>query len=163
MLVIWETARGDRKLARWIEFLDLCRDLGILIHVTSHQHTYDVRKRRDYKTLAEEGLDSADDSELTSERLLRDKRKAAKRGLPHGRHLYGYKRIYEIGEDNRRRLVGVVPDEEVRTAVGRGGTVTEYTHAGVCAAVAGTSSFQGLLVCRRSGWPDGRRGRAFER
>lgn len=114
VLVLWESSRGDRRLADWISLLDLCRDKGILIHITSHRHTYDVRRRRDYKTLAEEGLDSADDSEKTSERVLRTVEATAMKGLPHGHVQYGYRREYEIDASGRRRLRGQFPDERPR-------------------------------------------------
>lgn len=131
VVVLWEPSRGDRRLAHWIGFLDTCRDLGLLIHITSHERTYDPRKRRDYKTLAEEGLDSHDDSEKTSERVKRTKKDSAKKGLPAGRRLYGYTRIYEVAPNGKRKLAKVVFDEEVQTAVGEDGTVHEYTRAGV--------------------------------
>jgi DNA invertase Pin-like site-specific DNA recombinase len=116
VLVLWESSRGDRRLADWIALLDLCRDKGILIHITSHRHTYDVRRRRDYKTLAEEGLDSADDSEKTSERVLRTVEATAMKGLPHGQVQFGYHRQYEIDATGQRRLRGQFPDERPRRA-----------------------------------------------
>lgn len=114
VLVLWESSRGDRRLAEWVALLDLCRDSGILIHITSHRHTYDVRLRRDYKTLAEEGIDSADDSEKTSERILRTVESTAMKGLPHGHVQYGYRREYEVDGAGRRRLRGQYPDERPR-------------------------------------------------
>lgn len=114
VLILWESSRGDRRLADWIDLLDLCRDKGILIHITAHRQTYDVRRRRDYKTLAEEGLDSADDSEKTSERVLRTVERTAMKGLPHGHVQFGYRREYEIDAAGRRRLRGQFPDERPR-------------------------------------------------
>lgn len=114
VLILWESSRGDRRLAEWIGLLDVCRDRGILIHITSHHHTYDVRRRRDYKTLAEEGIDSADDSEKTSERVTRTVESTAMKGLPHAHVLYGYRREYEIDRAGRRRLKGQFLDERPR-------------------------------------------------
>lgn len=131
VLVLWESSRGDRRLSHWVDLLDLCRDLGTLIHITSHGATYDMRKRRDYKTLASEGLDSADDSEKTSERVKRDKRTNALKGRPNGAHLYGYRRIYELDEKGRRRIAEIVFDEERRTTKAQGGGLVEYSHAGI--------------------------------
>jgi DNA invertase Pin-like site-specific DNA recombinase len=131
VVILWESSRGDRRLAHWITFLDLCRDIGVLIHITSHERTYDVRKRRDYKTLAEEGLDSADASELTSERVQRGSKSRARKGRPHGRDLYGYERVYGLDEKGRRDLVDVVPDERPRTTSSLKGEPVSYTHAGV--------------------------------
>ena len=131
VVVLWEPSRGDRRLAHWIGFLDLCRDLGVLIHITSHERTYDPRKRRDYKTLAEEGMDSHDDSAKTSERVKRTKRESAKKGLPAGRMLYGYERIYEIEPNGKKKLARVVFDEQERVVVDRDGNEHVYTPAGV--------------------------------
>lgn len=95
MLSLWEASRGSRKLGEWVDFIDLCRTKGVLIRVISHRHTYDPRKRRDYRTLAEEGIDSADESEKISERTRRGKRAAAKAGRPDARLAYGFRRIYD--------------------------------------------------------------------
>lgn len=136
VLVLWEASRGDRTLHSWIGLLDLCRDLGIWIHVTSHSHTYDLRRRRDYKTLAEEGIDSADEVEKTSERLQRTMEGLAMRGMPHAHTLWGYRREYAVDNRGRRILVGQFPDIEPRTAVAVDGTVSQYTRAAVIAEMA---------------------------
>lgn len=94
ILVLWEASRGSRRLSEWIDLLDSCRVGGILIRITSHHRTYDVRNRRDYRTLVEEGVDADDESARTSERVRRTLRSQAAVGLPFGRVTYGYKRIY---------------------------------------------------------------------
>ncbi|TYK45231.1 recombinase family protein [Actinomadura decatromicini] len=164
VVVLWESSRGDRRLAHWIAFLDTCRDLGVLIHITSHERTYDPGKRRDYKTLAEEGMDSADDSEKTSERVRRDKRNAARKGLPAGRMLYGYQRIYEVAPNGKKKLAKVVFDEEVHTAVGQDGKEYEYTRAGlvreIVERIASGDSLRSVAVdLNRRGIPTSRNGR----
>jgi DNA invertase Pin-like site-specific DNA recombinase len=131
VLVLWEPARGSRELIGWITFLDMCRDAGILIHITAHGHTYDVRKRRDYKTLAEEGLDSADESEKAASRVHRSMEALALKGLPHGRLLYGYRREYTVDDRGRKHLVGQYADEIPRTTVTRDGEKITFSHAGV--------------------------------
>jgi site-specific DNA recombinase len=133
VLVLWEPSRGDRDLESWIKLLNLCRRLGVLIHITSHHHTYDVRNRRDYKTLAEEGVDSADESEKTSGRIVRAMEALARKGLPTGPCPYGYRREYTIDERGKRKLVGQYPDQIPRTATAVDGTVSQYTPAGVIA------------------------------
>ncbi|MCW2918562.1 MAG: hypothetical protein JWN52_6630 [Actinomycetia bacterium] len=114
VLVLWEASRGDRRLEEWIRLLNLCRDLGVWIHITSHGHTYDVRKRRDYKTLAEEGVDSSDESEKVSGRVQRSVDSRAERGTPHGRLLWGYRRIYEVSANGKRTIVAQVADDALR-------------------------------------------------
>ena len=109
VVVMWESSRGDRKLTGWSQFLDECRERGVLIHVTSHHRTYDLSNARDWKTLAEDGIDSAWESEKTSMRIKRDLADAAGRGRPHGRLPYGYTRRYD---PLTRKLVAQEPDPD---------------------------------------------------
>jgi site-specific DNA recombinase len=72
-----------------------CRRHGIQIHVTSHGRTYDLAHPRDWRSLAEDGVDSAYESEKTSQRILRAMTANAVAGRPHGRCPYGYVRTYD--------------------------------------------------------------------
>lgn len=91
---LWESSRGDRKNTGWSAFLDLCRDRGVLIYVETHGRAYDMRNARDWKTLAEDGVNNAYASEETSQRVLRGLAGAAAQGRPHGLVHYGYIRRY---------------------------------------------------------------------
>jgi site-specific DNA recombinase len=95
VLVMWESSRGDRDPESWMGLLRRCRERSVLIHVVSHDRTYDVANARDWRTLAEDGVDSAYESEKTSLRLQRAMSANAVRGRPHGVTLYGYERIYD--------------------------------------------------------------------
>lgn len=108
ILVLWEASRGSRDMAEWISLIEACRTRGILIRITSHRRTYDVRNRRDWRTLVEEGLDAADESNRTSERVRRTLRSQAAAGLPFGRVTYGYRRLY----DGRGRYEETVEHED---------------------------------------------------
>jgi site-specific DNA recombinase len=105
VVAMWEPSRGDRKLTGWSQFLDECRARNVLIHVTSHRHTYDLSNPRDWKSLAEDGIDSAWESEKTSLRIRRDLADAAARGRPHGRIAYGYMRLYDVRTGKMDRQV----------------------------------------------------------
>lgn len=94
VLVFWETARASRVLSTWALFLERCRDLGVLVHITSHEQTYNLRKPRHWKTLADDGVKAVYDSEETSLRVLRDVAGHALTGRPYGHVLYGYRRHY---------------------------------------------------------------------
>jgi site-specific DNA recombinase len=96
IIVLWEPSRGSRDLGDWIGFLDRCRNRGILIHVVSHRHTYDMAVSRDWKTLAEDGVSSAHESNQTSDRVRRGKADMARNGMPDGRVTFGYQRSYKI-------------------------------------------------------------------
>ncbi len=109
VLVLWEQSRGDRRLEEWAALLSTCRQLGILIHITQDEYTYDVRRPRDWKTLAESGVASEHESEQTRARILRSVASRAAQGAVHGRLPYGYRREYDptTGE-----LLRQVPHEE---------------------------------------------------
>jgi DNA invertase Pin-like site-specific DNA recombinase len=96
LIWLWESSRGDRELESWAAFLSSCRRRGVLIHVWTHERTYDVRRARDWKALAEDGVSSAFEVEQTSERVTRGVRAKALAGRPHGRSKYGYDRVYEV-------------------------------------------------------------------
>lgn len=104
LLVVWEASRGSRRLWEWAQFLELCRDHGTLIHVVKDDRTYDVRKGRDWKTLADDGVNAQAESELLSERSLRGKRVGAQRGRPAGKLQFGFRRVY----DDKGRFVAQV-------------------------------------------------------
>ena len=112
VVILWEPSRGTRKLGEWITFLDLCRDRGVLIHVTSHRHTYDLSSRRDRRALIDDGADAEDESEKTSERVLRALAANAENGMPHSHAPFGYRRVYdERGHLNREQAQRPVEEE----------------------------------------------------
>ncbi|NJC10603.1 DNA invertase Pin-like site-specific DNA recombinase [Micromonospora profundi] len=108
VLVMWESSRGGRELEGWAGLLNLCRRRGVRIHVVTHHRTYDLDNPRDWRTLAEDGVDSAYESEKTRERILRSVRAKAASGKPHGKLLYGYRRTY----DDRGNFIAQVPHDE---------------------------------------------------
>lgn len=126
MIAMWEASRGSREIEEWIRFLKLCRKQGVLIRIYggNDPRTFDVRKRRDWRILVEEGVDAHDESELLSERVRDGVRDAAAQGKPYGKVQYGYQRVY----DTRGRFVEQVKDP-VQSAVIR--KMVEDTFAGV--------------------------------
>lgn len=94
VLVLWEPARGSRVLSTWALLLETCQRLGILVHITSHEQTYNLRNPRHWKTLADDGVKAVYDSEETSMRVLRGVAGHALTGKPYGQVLYGYRRHY---------------------------------------------------------------------
>ncbi|MER7994919.1 MULTISPECIES: recombinase family protein [Micromonospora] len=108
VLILWESSRGGRELEGWAGLLNLCRRHQVRIHVVTHRRTYDLENPRDWRTLAEDGVDSAYESEKTRERILRSVRAKAASGKPHGKLLYGYRRTY----DDRGNFIAQVIHEE---------------------------------------------------
>lgn len=104
MVCLWEASRGSRKPSEWLSFLDLCRDLGILIRIFSDGgQTFDVRRHRDYRALADEGLNAYGESERLAERIRAGNRDAASLGRPPGPLLFGYARIYDAPSEGAGR------------------------------------------------------------
>ncbi len=108
MLVLWASDRGDRDAETWLGLLRRCRDRGVLIRITSHDQTYDMRNARHWETLAQDGIGSAVESEKLSGRVKRGQAGAARNGRPsQGRCPYGYAREREYvvdPEDGKLKL-----------------------------------------------------------
>ena len=94
VVILWEPSRGDRTLASWAAFLDRCREHQVRIHAVTHNRTYDPSNARDYRTLAEDGVDSAYESDKISARVRRGQGASAAAGRPHAPVTYGFQRQY---------------------------------------------------------------------
>jgi site-specific DNA recombinase len=115
VLVLWESSRGDRDAETWLGFLRECRDAKVRIHVVTHDRTYNLANARDWKTLAEDGISNAYETELLSVRVRRGHSGAAVAGRPsHGNAPYGYVRVYD---PNTGALVGQEPHPEYAPVV----------------------------------------------
>jgi DNA invertase Pin-like site-specific DNA recombinase len=103
-LIIKDASRADRNPETWFPFLSLCRRLGVLIYSVADDHIYNVRKRRDWKTLADEGVRNADESEKISERQVIAHDDAYRAGRPSGGDCpYGYDRIRTPKPNNPKK------------------------------------------------------------
>lgn len=106
VLWLWEVDRASRELEDWARFLNSCRRRKLLVHVHTHDRTYDPQVGRDWKTLAEDGVGAADASEKISVNVLRSLAAAASAGRPHGRVAFGYRRRWELdAASGKRRFV----------------------------------------------------------
>ena len=118
VLVLWEPSRGDRQLAGWATVLDLCRRHGVLVHITSHHHTYDLSRAREWRSLAEDGIDSAYESEKLSVRIKSGKDYWLAQGHPQGSIAYGVHRVRDP-EKTRHRFIRDEPDPVTGPVVAR--------------------------------------------
>ena len=64
-----------------------------MIHITSQGSTYDLSRAREWRTLAEDGIDSAYESEKLSMRIKDGKDAGARAGRPQGSIPYGVRRV----------------------------------------------------------------------
>jgi site-specific DNA recombinase len=97
VLGLYEASRGARDLTVWSQLLDLCRAKRVPVWVSTHDKVYDLSRRRDWRALADEGVNAADEAEMISERTQSGKRSAARQGTPAGRLVYGFSRTYDAG------------------------------------------------------------------
>lgn len=95
VLAIWESSRGSRRVGEWVDLVDLCKESGVHIWVTTHGRLYDPANARDRRSLLEDAVDAEYESDKTSERIRRDVRAAAEKGKPHGKNIFGYQRVYD--------------------------------------------------------------------
>jgi DNA invertase Pin-like site-specific DNA recombinase len=95
VVVLWESSRGGRELEAWAQFLNACRATQTGIYITTHGRLYDMANGRDWRSLAEDGVDSGYESEKTSVRIRRHVAAAMLAGAPFGHCPYGYEREYD--------------------------------------------------------------------
>lgn len=100
VVVVWEWSRADRNPTTGHAFLDLCTELGVLIHVASKRNgkgkTYDVKNDRDdWEELSIGLTKSAMEVDILKMRATDARRDRVEKGIVDGRIAYGYRRIYD--------------------------------------------------------------------
>lgn len=93
ILVAFEASRYYRDLEVYIRLRNVCMSAGVLLCYNGT--VYDLSKRADRKTTAQDAIQAEDEAEGIRERNLRTVRQNAQEGRPHGRLLYGYARRYD--------------------------------------------------------------------
>ncbi|WP_328976382.1 recombinase family protein [Streptomyces canus] len=111
VLVLWEVSRLARETGRGVELIDACEAGGYLIHITSHERTYNPQNYQDRHSLISGINDAEKEARLLSARTLRGLNSAAREGRPQGQVPFGYRRDYEV-VDGRPRPVAQYPDPE---------------------------------------------------
>lgn len=109
VVVLWESSRGGRELEAWAQFLNACRETQTGIYITTHGRLYDMANGRDWRSLAEDGVDSGYESEKTSVRIRRHVAATMLAGAPFGHCPYGYERQYD---PKTRELIEQRPSTE---------------------------------------------------
>ena len=95
VLWLWESSRGDRRLSSWAAMLETCREHKVGIYVETHARLYDMANGREWRTLAEDGVDNAYESEKVSMRTRRAMDEDARNGKPHSIAPYGYRNLHD--------------------------------------------------------------------
>jgi DNA invertase Pin-like site-specific DNA recombinase len=116
LLVMWESSRGSRRVGEWASLIDRLEDASVKVFVTTHGRVYDCANARDRRTLLEDAIDAAYQSDKQSAAIARALAANARDGRPHGRMQYGFKRVYDVLPSGRRVLVAQLA-EPVEAAV----------------------------------------------
>jgi DNA invertase Pin-like site-specific DNA recombinase len=93
IVVAWEASRYYRDIEAYIRLRNACMAANVLLCYNGQ--VYDLSKREDRKATAQDAIAAEDEAEGIRDRVLRTTRAQAKKGLPHGRLLYGYARRYD--------------------------------------------------------------------
>ncbi|WP_084963271.1 recombinase family protein [Thermoactinospora rubra] len=111
IVVCWESSRMQRDLAVYVRLRDACWRSGVLWCYNGR--VYDLSKRDDRRVTAYDAIRDEDQSEAISEQVQRAMRANARAGRPHGRPLFGYRRMHDTATGN---LASVVVDHLPRTS-----------------------------------------------
>lgn len=93
IVVAWEASRYYRDIEAYIRLRNACMAANVLLCYNGQ--VFDLSKREDRKATAQHAIDAEDEAEGIRDRVLRTTRAQAKKGLPHGRILWGYARRYD--------------------------------------------------------------------
>jgi site-specific DNA recombinase len=107
VLVTWEASRTTRDLAVYTELRDLCSRHGV--RWAYRGKVFDFDRVEDRYDTGRDALDAEREAGMTSERVRRAIRANALAGRPHGKRLYGYRRLYD---ERTGELVGQEPDPD---------------------------------------------------
>lgn len=107
VVVAWEAPRLHRDLDVYVRLRKVCASAGV--YLCYNGDLYDLTKRSDRRRTASDAVDAEDRAWEISELVQRALRFNATHGRPHGRHQFGYTRIYDQRTGD---LVKVVENEQ---------------------------------------------------
>jgi site-specific DNA recombinase len=106
-VLVWEASRATRDLGAYTELREACSKHGVKLGYDGT--LYDLRKRDARLRTAQDAVMAEDEAARTSERVQRSVRANAEKGRPHGKQIYGYRRLYD---EKTRALVRVEEDPD---------------------------------------------------
>ena len=145
VLAVWENSRTTRQLAEWAQLRDLLRDRGVLL--LASDQVVDFSDLGQSLTAGIRAVVDEDESERTRARIRRTMRSQAQQGRPHGRRLYGYRRVYD---DKTGALVGQVPEPDEAAVVAE--LVDRVAHGEGMRTIASELNERGLTTNTGKAW-----------
>lgn len=108
-LLTWESSRATRDMGEFVELSKALIEAEMLWGYSGTLH--DPADPDDHAMSTIHAAFAQLEAAKTRLRVKRDMRDNAEKGMPHGRHLYGYQRLYD-GEGGTRTVVAVVEDPQ---------------------------------------------------
>lgn len=129
VLVVWSSSRAQRDLEIYVELRGLCASNGVLLDWDGR--TYNMDDGEDRFRTGLDALLAERDAEEIRKNVLRAMRANFAEGRPHGRILFGYRRVYdrETGRFDHQE-----PDPKTAPVVRR--IFDEYTSGRNCVQIA---------------------------
>ncbi|MPZ62419.1 MAG: hypothetical protein GEU93_14225 [Propionibacteriales bacterium] len=93
LLILWEVSRSSRDLEEFMGLVNACADNGLEIAVSGTR--YDPAKVDDWLPLVLQGVMAEAEARRIKKRNIDSVETNAKRGTPHGRIPYGFRRLYD--------------------------------------------------------------------
>lgn len=107
IVVAFEASRYYRDLEAYVRLRKACLTSNTLLCYNGQ--VYDLSRRDDRKATAQHAVDAEDEGDGIRDRNLRTMRRTATEGMPHGKAIFGYTRVYET-KGGRRRCTGQSED-----------------------------------------------------
>lgn len=107
VFAVWELSRATRRLTVYSDLIELCEDRGTYLLVGDR--IYDPLDSTDQMVLSMTAVQDSVEVARIRQRTLRGVESIAAAGRPHGRNIYGYKRVYD---PDTRQLLTVMPHPE---------------------------------------------------
>lgn len=93
VLILWEVSRSSRDLEEFMGLVNACSDNAVDVAVSGTR--YDPRKVDDWLPLVFQGVMSEAEARRIRQRNIDSVETNARRGTPHGRIPYGFRRVYD--------------------------------------------------------------------
>ena len=145
VLVVWEFSRTGRDLYSWAVLRNALADNGTLF--CEGGKISDLSDGADRLTLGVKSVIAEAAADETSARVRRSLQANADRGRPHGRLLFGYRRVRD---DRTGRPVGQVPNEEQAAVVRR--VFAEYNAGSSRQDIANGLNAEGIKTGTDKDW-----------
>ena len=145
VLVVWEFSRTGRDLGAWVQLRDALERTGTKL--SEGGKLSDLSDSSERLTLGVKSVIAESAADETSARVRRSLQANADRGRPHGRLLYGYRRLRD---DRTGRPMGQVPDHEQAAVVRR--IFAEYNAGSSLRDVADGLNAEGITTESGGEW-----------